>query len=258
MICKSYRKYSEDRLIRESYGLIVMISEDISFDRIKSIFKKLMRKISNISKLSRMMIIKSFVVSVITTSSILPIVRLIDNESPTEDIKSEFYSVLEDENIGDATKMRLSQRGWDLIKEHEGYSSKGYDIGDGMITIGWGHAEKKSKSQYKVGQEITKSEASEILKSDLKVAADGVRRIFKEWKSSDNYVPITQDMFDALVSIAFNSGVSGIRNSNIIKELKLKNYDLAAENIKVFKVSDKFKGLSVRREKESKLFLSKI
>ena len=41
----------------------------------------------------------------------------------------------------DPTKMYLSQKGWDFIRDNEKYISKAKNIGDGMITIGYGHAE---------------------------------------------------------------------------------------------------------------------
>ena len=254
----SYEEYLEDKIIKESYILIDMVNEGISIDRMGSILKKILKKIYNLSKDKRRSILKSFVISLITVSPIVSIIEFVGRYAP-EESKIELCEVLEDQDIvGDATEMRLSQRGRDLIREHEGYSPMGYDIGDGMITIGWGHAEKKSESKYKVGQRISKSIANNLLKSDLKIAADGIRRMFKGWKESGNYVPITQDMFDALVSLAFNSGVSGLRRSDIIEKLKNKNYESAADHIKEFKVSDRFKGLKSRREIESKLFLSKL
>jgi lysozyme len=125
-----------------------------------------------------------------------------------------------------------------------------------MITIGWGHAEPISKSKYKIGQSISSDEANVLLTDDLTMAADGVRRMFKDWNESGDYVPINQDMFDALVSLAYNSGVYGIRNSKICRELRKKNYKEAGELIKKFKVSSKFRGLFERRSRESRLFLS--
>ena len=107
-----------------------------------------------------------------------------------------------------------------------------------------------------MGEEISKIEANELLKMDLKKAADGARRMFKQWEDEGKKVLITQDMFDSLVSIAFNAGVSGLRNSEIVQKMKMGEYEEAGELIKKFKTSNKFSGLSKRREKESKTFLS--
>ena len=101
-------------------------------------------------------------------------------------------------------------------------------------------------------------QADKFLEKDLKEAADGVRRMFKDWEKKDIVVPITQGMFDVLVSIAFNAGVGGLRGSKIIKHLKKGDYSSAGDSIKKFGVSKKFRGLSIRRDDESKMFLASI
>jgi GH24 family phage-related lysozyme (muramidase) len=63
-------------------------------------------------------------------------------------------------------------------------------------------------------------------------------------------------MFDALVSIAYNAGVSGLKFSPIMKYLKEKDYKKASESILGFKISKKFPGLKVRRQKEYDLFVA--
>jgi lysozyme len=119
-------------------------------------------------------------------------------------------------------------------------------IGDGMITVGWGHAEPVSKSKFKVGQVITKEEATKLLKEDLKTAADGVRKIFKQWEDDGIERKITQDQFDALVSMCFNMGIGGLRRSEVISLIKKGNYEGAGERIKTQSV----------RKREADLFLS--
>lgn len=150
----------------------------------------------------------------------------------------------------------LSQNGWDFIRNDEKLRLTAYDIKDGKITIGWGHAEPKKTSKYKVGDTITKSVAQKLLKKDLTKAADGVRRIFKQWEDKGIDVEITQNQFDALVSIAFNMGVSGLRMSQLIQDIKKGNLETAAETIKSEGTSDKFPGLVSRRMRESELFSS--
>ena len=90
----------------------------------------------------------------------------------------------------------------------------------------------------------------------MEETANGVRRIFKEWKNEGVNRKITQDMFDALVSISFNTGIGSLRSSEIIKELKKGNYEKAGKIIKSTNTNDDFGGLSKRRESESKLFLT--
>lgn len=129
-------------------------------------------------------------------------------------------------------------------------------IGDGKITVGWGHAEPVKTSKYKKDQVITREEAKKLLQEDLNRSADGVRRIFKEWKDKGIERKITQDQFDALVSMAFNLGVSGLRKSDVIQHIKKGDYKKAGESIKKQSLSKKFSGLESRREREADLFLS--
>ena len=150
----------------------------------------------------------------------------------------------------------LSQTGWNHIKNEEKLKLKAYKLGDGMVTVGYGHAERVGKTKLKPGQRISEEEARKLLKEDLTEAADGVRRIFSDWKSEGVDVKITQSMFDALVSIAYNAGVTGLRNSQIMKFLKEKEYKKASESILNFKVRKRFPGLKVRRQKEYDLFRS--
>ncbi len=161
------------------------------------------------------------------------------------------------------SNMKLSQKGWDYIRHEEGSTKrkgqpvlKAYSIGDGMITIGWGHAEKVKKSQFKVGDVITMDQAQDFLKKDLTVAADGVRRIFKRWEDSGIDVKLSQDQFDVLVSLAYNSGVGALNRSSIIKQIKKGNIEKAGEKLKSWRVSKKFPGLQTRRNVEYKQFMS--
>jgi len=248
-----YNHFMEDKAIRDCLSIILLINENSSFGKIKSIWNKISKKISNLSSDKKKKIIQSFVISAIALAPMTNIIKLVLDDPKS---KEEIIQVIDDMEFHDATKMKLSQNGRDMIKDHEGYRSTAYKIGDGMITIGWGHAEPISKSKYKIGQSISSDEANVLLTDDLTMAADGVRRMFKDWNESGDYVPINQDMFDALVSLAYNSGVYGIRNSKICRELRKKNYKEAGELIKKFKVSSKFRGLFERRSRESRLFLS--
>ena len=162
------------------------------------------------------------------------------------------------------SELKLSQDGWDYIKHEEGsIKHKGEPIltaykDSYMITVGWGHAQRAKKSTLKIGDTITKEQAQKYLQEDLTVAADGVRRMFKQWKDNGHDVEITQDQFDVLVSLAFNAGVGALRKSKVARQLKKGNHEKAAEAIKTYRVSKKFPGLKLRREKEYKKFTSHI
>ena len=251
-----YSEFLHDRIYRECLYLIESLNEKTSFEKFSNVWIKIVNKISTLSDDAKKKIIRGFIISAIAIAPISSVVKFIFNNL-NSDISEQVIEVMEDETVFcDATGMKLSQKGRDLIKEHEGYRSKAYDIGDGMITIGWGHAEPIRNSKYRIGQEISEEEANKLLADDLTKTADGIRRMFQDWKNSGVYVPISQDMFDSLVSLAFNSGISGLRKSEIIKYLKEKNYEKAGESIKNHKVNRKFRGLFKRRKIESNLFLS--
>tara|TARA_Y100000389_G_scaffold202649_1_gene248566 strand:+ start:3948 stop:4958 length:1011 start_codon:yes stop_codon:yes gene_type:complete len=127
-----------------------------------------------------------------------------------------------------------------------------YDLRDGKVTIGWGHAESKSNSQFKVGDTITKEKAEKLFLEDLESAEDAVKSVFEEWKGKNIPFYVDQNMYDAMVSMAFNMGRGGFRGSDFIQLVKKGNYEEAKERILSTNVS--FKGHSPRRKRESELF----
>lgn len=160
----------------------------------------------------------------------------------------------------DGTVMNLSKNFWNLIREEEGDPRKrvngikqpvlvAYKDTVGVLTIGYGH----TGLDVKPGMKITPKKAIELLQKDVKVASDCVRRMLGEWKSKKlkSYM-ITQNQFDALVSLVFNAGCDAVRTSEFVQKLKYRKYKKAAILIKSFKSA----GLTARREKESKLFMS--
>lgn len=229
----------------------------------KSIWNKILGKLKGLSPNSKNKVIKYAVFSLLTFNTVANVINIIHNSSAPDPVKEvALKSIKEKSKKEDKYKKGyewiLSKAGRDHIKEEEKLRLKAYSIGDKRITIGYGHAEPKKTSKYYIGQIITIDEAERILDKDLKIAADGVRRMFRQWEDEGVDVPITQSMFDALVSMTFNTGVKGLRNSDVITKLKSKNYNDAGKKIKKFKVSDKFPGLALRREKESEMFLASI
>lgn len=171
-------------------------------------------------------------------------------------------------NYVDGTKLRASQNFWDNIKLDEGSIKqkgepvlKAYKLGDGRVTIGWGHTGALSEPTPKVGDVITKEQAQKYLQNDATESANCVRRFLNEWKSDEtikNNHMITQNMFDVLVSLVFNAGCQGLRKSNFIKLVKERKYKSAANLLPKDKtmINGKFsKGLISRRQRESNTFL---
>ena len=105
-----------------------------------------------------------------------------------------------DEELG-SDQQQVSQAGQDFIKGYETLSLTVYDASKGKKkggdwTIGWGHKTTKDASP------ITGPEAEALFQKDVARMASHV--------AGDLDVPVTQQQFDALVSLRFNAGANAI------------------------------------------------
>jgi len=174
----------------------------------------------------------------------------VDSDIKKEKIENVFYNEIPND---------VSDSFMDFIKIEEGaIKEKGepvlqaYDLGDGMITVGWGHAEKKSNSQFKVGEKITRTKAEELLLNDLTNAKNAVNSVFEDWEADSIPFYVDQDMYDAMVSMAFNMGRGGFRSTNFIQLVKKGMYEEARDKILSTRIS--YPGHVKRRKKESEMF----
>lgn len=255
----NYKQFNEELIVSQIIEYIdYSINESAD---IRSIWNNVVDKIKGLSEKAKRKIIKYTIGSLLVFNTVTNVIQIINDSNASakdKQIAIEMCEEKKEEKYKPGYEFTLSDSGWNHIKNEEKLRLTAYKIGDGMITIGYGHAERIGKTKLRVGQKITQDKADEYLREDLKEAADGVRRMFKEWESEGVNVNITQSMFDSLVSMAFNAGVSGLRNSDVIKHLKRGDYKMAADSIRTFKVSTRFPGLATRREKESEMFLASI
>lgn len=86
-----------------------------------------------------------------------------------------------------------SKEGMELIKSFEGCRLKAYQDVAGIWTIGYGHT-----GNVRPGMSITQEQAETFLRADLKKFEQCINRCVA--------VPLTQNMFDALVSFTYNVG----------------------------------------------------
>ena len=141
-----------------------------------------------------------------------------------------------------------------------------YNLGDNAKTIGYGHAVfKREKEGYDFlpnynkiisgKTKITKDQAEILLKDDIEKAENIINKILDEWEEKQIKPQITQGMYDAMVSMAFNIG-PGIRKSNFIQLLKKGDIEGAKKEILVTSENlfDNYPGLKPRREREYKMF----
>lgn len=142
-----------------------------------------------------------------------------------------------------------------------------YDIGDGAYTIGYGHAIFPNENEgydflpsyNKIVPHrttITKENAETLLYDDVKIAEDIINKILNDWENKGIKPEITQGMYNAMVSMAFNMG-TGIRTSDFIQAVKRGDLKLAKKLILTTSENlfDDYPGLEKRRQHEYKMFV---
>jgi GH24 family phage-related lysozyme (muramidase) len=144
--------------------------------------------------------------------------------------------------------LKISNNGLALIKRFEGCRLTAYADMGGVWTIGWG----QTGPDVVEGLTITQAQADARLRIEVDRFAAGV--------SAELKVPVNQNQFDALVSLAYNIGLNAFRTSTLLRLLNDRTQVsiVASEFIKWNKVNGKStEGLSRRREAERQLFLVK-
>lgn len=145
----------------------------------------------------------------------------------------------------------LSKRGQDLVKSFEGFSLVGYlPTPDDVPTIGWGSTKIFGRKVI-LGEEITEEDAQKQFEKDVVWAVNCVNNHIS--------VDLTQNQFDALVSLCYNIGGSAFANSTLKVLLNTGDYHGAAvQFLRWNKQKGKeLKGLTKRRQAEQSLFLEK-
>lgn len=143
--------------------------------------------------------------------------------------------------------MQISSNGIKLIQSFEGCELTAYRDPAGVLTIGWGHTKGVTE-----GETITQTEANNLLKGDLKDFVDGVNSLVK--------VNLNQNQFDALVSFAYNVGLSALESSTLLSLLNHGDYKGAANEFPKWNHAggEVLDGLTKRRLAEQTLFLKAV
>lgn len=141
--------------------------------------------------------------------------------------------------------MRTSQRGINLIKQHEGLRLEAYRCPAGIYTIGYGHT-----AGVRRGDVIDERRAEQLLADDLKKFEGVVSR---------ECPGVNQNQFDALVSFTFNLGETNLRKSTLLKCVKANpdNQNIYTEFLRWNKSKGEvLPGLIRRRKAEADLYFS--
>nr|DAP91198.1 MAG TPA: Lysozyme [Caudoviricetes sp.]DAW74724.1 MAG TPA: Lysozyme [Caudoviricetes sp.]DAX93205.1 MAG TPA: Lysozyme [Caudoviricetes sp.] len=144
--------------------------------------------------------------------------------------------------------MRISENGIEFIRQLEGEKLTAYPDIVGIWTIGVGHTGFVDGKPVARGMAITKEKSKEILTADLKRFESAVNDAVK--------VTLTQNQFDALVSLAFNIGEGAFARSTLVNKLNAGDKKGAAEQFLVWKNAGGrvSQGLLNRRQKEKAMF----
>ena len=203
-----------------------------------------------------------------TPRSIDPTIKLVDSDNNTvtdsegNPIGTESNGNDSSEGIKNPTELTLSEEGRRFLHQEESLSSiergknkiapknisdstqiYAYQDTKGFWTIGWGSRFLANGSEVNANTTLTKAECDAMF--DIKVKTefeDGIKRNLN--------APVTQSMYDALVSMSYNMGVSGLVRSEMFKELNAGRYEVAISLIPSTRAS----GLTGRRVREQKLF----
>lgn len=148
-------------------------------------------------------------------------------------------------------KLTTSDLGINLISSFEGTRLSAYDDGVGVWTIGIGTTIYPNGVKVKRGDTCTTEQAKEYFKHDLNK--------FESAVNDSVNVPISQNQFDALVSLAYNIGIGAFDKSTLLRKLNSGDYNGAADQfLRWNKGGGKVMlGLVRRREAERALFLKK-
>ncbi len=148
--------------------------------------------------------------------------------------------------------MDISQRGIDLIKDYENYSSKAYLCPEKVPTLGWGSIRWSASRPVKLGDTCTVQQAEDLLRKEVILIEDAI--------DSSVHVPLTQGQFDCLCSWGYNVGTGWINGkrkggaATLIKYLNKGQYDKIPSELLKFKKGAKsgksYEGLLTRRKRE--------
>ena len=158
--------------------------------------------------------------------------------------------------------MNVSPKAVKMIMHHEGVRQKAYRCPAKLWTIGVGHVLYPEQGKLKLEDRMSvplrpeddrvfsMEEVDGILRADLARFERGVHTYIT--------APLTQSMFDALVSFSFNVGLGTLQRSTLRQKLNRGDKAGAAEELLKYCMAGGkiLKGLQNRRIDERALFLS--
>jgi len=239
-------------------------NEKLSSQTIIDKFNLVLNKIKDFSDNRKRKILTYLISSILSMTSINDVIKSVNHvrDPMLIQITNQMQS-----KYKDPTELSISENGEYNIKKFEKIRLKAYEVSykhkkkkitDKKITIGYGHAEPVKTSRFRVGDVIDIRTANNLFKEDINKTHKYLQHIFKEWKREGVDIKLTQNQYDAIMSVAFNVGGSALKRSEFMNHVKNGDFETAAEKLLTTRVSKKFPGLSIRRQSEADLFLSSM
>jgi lysozyme len=148
--------------------------------------------------------------------------------------------------------MKLDNKGIKILEELEGLELKAYKCSASVWTIGLGNTFYEDGSKVKEGQVISKERA--YLLFNL------ISKKFEKAINDNVKVNISQNQFNALFCFVYNIGITGFKNSTLLRLLNInpKDANIAKQFLRWNKINAvESRGLTNRRIKESSLYFTK-
>ena len=153
--------------------------------------------------------------------------------------------------------MKTSDKGLRLIQEFESFEAKPYLDSAKVWTIGYGSTYYPNGEPV-TGRDkpITREYAETIQRHVIATDFEPVINDLLEKEIASGF--ITQNMYDAILSLTYNIGVNGFKKSSVLRLLKQGDKRNAGNAFLLWNMAGGkvLRGLVRRRERERKLFLS--
>lgn len=145
------------------------------------------------------------------------------------------------------TAYTVSNAGFALIQDAEGFRAEPGQMPNGSWVVGYGHV------RVEAGEAVNAGEAANLLSTDLTPVTSMVNEKVTQ--------PLTQSQFDALVSFAFSVGAEAFEQSQVLRRVNAGDFIAAACAMDAWRKSDVSGELEVvdalvrRRAAEKAMFL---
>src|SRR6185312_5168739 len=118
--------------------------------------------------------------------------------------------------------MKTSAAGVKQIMLREGVRLTAYQDIRSVWTWGVGHTSAAGAPEVFPGMKGTLDEALAVLARDLAPIEAFLNRVIR--------VPVTQNEWDAVISLSFNIGVGGFQGSSVLKAMNAGSFETAADD----------------------------